>query len=155
MAKRKLISEPDHFPDLYIFGITSQLKDYRLAYYVNRDCDIMLAKLEDLPLFIEKDEITINYSLYAYINPTQHLNYFLLINNNEGNRILPNSKQADFLLLVNGQTGTLNAADLIADLRKIPGVQFAFNIEKEKIKNLDGIMSDLEIHLVENSQRSG
>jgi hypothetical protein len=52
--------------------------------------------------------------------------------------------------LVNGQTGTLNAADLIADLRKIPGVQFAFSIEKEKIKNLDGIMSDLELHLVEN-----
>lgn len=155
MAKRKLISEPDHFPDLFIFGITTQLKDYRLAYYVNRDCDIMLAKLEDLPLFIEKDEKTINYSLYTYINKAQHQNFYLLINNNDGIRILPNLKQADFLLMVNGQTGTLNVADLIASLRKIPGVQFAFNVEKEKIKNLDGIMSDLEIHLVENSQRSG
>ncbi len=150
MAKRKLISEPDVFPDLYIFGITSQLKDYRLAYYVNRDCGFMLTKLEDLPVFVEKDKATTNFSLYSYTEPSQHLNFYLLMNNNENIRVLPNIKEADFLLFVNGQTGTLNAADLIADLRKIPGVQFAFHIEKNKLKNLDGIMSDLELHLVEN-----
>jgi hypothetical protein len=147
MAKRKLISEPATYPDLTIIGLSSQLRDYRLAFFLNRDIGINLVKIKDLPVYSEKEDTLFEFPLYTSYEPARRLNYYLMGNNNAGNRMIPAYKQADFMLMIKGQIDNERSGLLNTGIRKIPGVQMVFNLEIDKIKNLEGIMTDLELHL--------
>ena len=150
MARRKLISEPSSFPDLSIIGINSQLKDYRLAFFLNKDTGLSLNRMNDLPVYAEKEDLLPEYPLYYCHQPNQRAHFYLLGNNHAVTKIIPAYKQADFLLMVRGQLEPENIINLTQSIRKINGVQLVFNIELSKVKNLEGIMSDIELHMMSN-----
>lgn len=150
MARRKLISKPSLYPDLAIIGINSQLKDYRLAFFLNKDTALSLNRLNDLPVFAEKENLLPEYPFFYCHQPSQRAHFYLLGNNHVAAKIIPVYKQADFLLMVRGQLEPDNIMDLTQNIRKINGVQLVFNIDLSKIKNLDGIMSDIELHMMSN-----
>lgn len=147
MAKRKLISEPATYPDLTILGLSSQLRDYRLAFFLNRETGINLVKIKDVPVYSEKEDCLFDFPLFTCYEPARRLNYYLMGNNNAGNRMVPAYKQADYILMINGQVDSEISVKLNTSIRKIPGLQMVFNLENDKIKNLEGIMTDLELHL--------
>ena len=150
MARRKLISKPSTYPDLAIIGINSQLKDYRLAFYLNKDTDLSLNRLNDLPVYAEKEDLLPEYPLFYCHRPNQRAHFYLLGNNHVAAKIIPVYKQADFLLMVCGQFEPENITDLTQNIRKINGVQLVFNIDLLKVKNLEGIMTDIELHMMSN-----
>ena len=150
MAKLKLISKPCFFPDLSIIGINSQLKDYRLAFYLNKDSDLSLNRLNDLPVFAEKENLRPEYPLFYCHQPIHRAHFFLLGNNHSVAKVIPVYKQADFLLMVRGQLQPDNIMSLTQNIRRINGVQLVFNIDLLKVKNLEGIMSDIELHMMSN-----
>lgn len=150
MAKLKLISKTPSYPDLSIIGINSQLKDYRLAFFLNQDSDLSLNRLNDLPVFAEKENQLPEYPIFYCHQPSQRAHFFLLGNNHLVSKIIPVYKQADFLLMVRGQLEPENIISLTQNIRKINGVQLVFNIELSKVKNLEGIMTDIELHMMSN-----
>ena len=62
--------------------------------------------------------------------------------------MIPAYKQADYLLMIRGLPENEQISWLSTAIRKINGIQLVFNIDLAKVKNLDGIMSDLELHLL-------
>jgi hypothetical protein len=150
MARRKLISEPSSFPDLSIIGINSLLKDYRLAFFLNKDTALSLNRMNDLPVYAEKENLLPEYPLYYCHQSSQRAHFYLLGNNHAVTKIIPVYKQADFLLMVRGQLEPQNIVSLAQNIRKINGVQLVFNIDLSKVKNLEGIMSDIELHMMSN-----
>ncbi|PKP00902.1 MAG: hypothetical protein CVU14_06395 [Bacteroidetes bacterium HGW-Bacteroidetes-9] len=148
MAKRKLISEPASFPDLSILGIASQLKDYRMAFFLNRDTHLNLANLDDIPIYFEKEDLLIKFPIYSCFEADQRLYYYLIGNNFDRIKMIPEYKQADYLLFLKGQINNERLTSLISSIRTIKEIQLVFAIDKDKIKNLEGIMTDLEMHLV-------
>ena len=150
MAKLKLISKTPSYPDLAIIGINSQLKDYRLAFFLNKDTDLSLNRLNDLPVFAEKENLLPEYPLFYCHQSRQRIHFYLLGNNHITSKIIPVYKQADFLLMVRGQFEQENIVSLTQNIRKINGVQLVFNIDLLKVKNLEGIMTDIELHMMSN-----
>ncbi len=151
VAKRKLISEPASFPDLTLIGITSQLKDYRLAFHINRESGLSLGKQDDLPVFSEKDEAIVEFPLFSYFETERRLYYYLIGNNNSSLKMVSVYKQADFLMVLKGLPDSERTPALMSVIRKINGVQMVFILENDRIKNLEGIMTDLELHMVGKS----
>lgn len=147
MAKRKLISEPASFPYLSIIGITSQLKDYRLAFFLNRDTHLNLANLDDIPIYFEKENLLIKFPIFSCFEADQRLNYYLIGNNFDRIKMIPAYKQADYLLFLMGQISQDRLNSLISIIRTIKEIQLVFAVDKDNIKNLEGIMTDLEMHL--------
>lgn len=148
MAKKKLISDPISFPDLTLIGIASQLKDYRLAHFINQNTALELVRMEDVPVFSEKDNNLIPYPLFIWHEPTQRTNYYLISNNHPAGKLIPAYKQADFILGMRGPYDDELPQTIIQSIKKISAIQLVFLIDPAKIKNLEGIMSDLELHLV-------
>ncbi len=64
--------------------------------------------------------------------------------------MIPVYKQADFFLMVRGQFEPENITSLTQNIRKISGVQLVFTIDLLKVKNLEGIMTDIELHMMSN-----
>lgn len=148
MAKRKLITHPLSFPDLTLIGIASQLKDYRLAYFINQNTALELVRMEDVPVFSEKDNNLTPYPLFFWHESTQRTCYYLISNNHPSGKLIPAYKQADFILLMRGPYDDELPQTIIQSIKQISSIQLVFLIDPAKIKNLEGIMSDLELHLV-------
>jgi hypothetical protein len=138
MAK-KIFLETRTEPSLFtLFGISCHLKDYRLSYYLNNRLELSFVKMEDFlgfSFYYCRDEDSFNY-------------YYLLGNRSQDSILLPDLKQTDFLLLVEGPCKKTQKERLLEKIRGIQNVLTAFEVRFETIKNYNVILTDLELHLM-------
>lgn len=148
MAKRKLISAPASYPGLSIIAINSPLRDYRLTYFINQAAGISLVKTDDLPVFLEKEGKEFTYPLFTCYEASLRIHYYLIGNNHTGGKMCSDYKQADYLMLLHSPDESGHAAEIIAKVKAINGIQIAMKADLAKIRNLEGLMTDLELHMV-------
>ncbi|MCK9218884.1 MAG: IPExxxVDY family protein [Bacteroidales bacterium] len=136
MAK-KILSDVRSEPVLYtLFGISCHLKDYRLSFLLNRKLELEFIKLDDFREF----------SFYSCSQEDCFNEYFLLANRGPETILLPELKQTDFLLLVEGPFKKQQKDDLLENIRTIPNVLTSFEIRFSTIKNHETFLTDLEMH---------
>jgi hypothetical protein len=142
---RKVMLETRAGQALYtLFGISCHLKDYRLSFHINNALDLQLVKLDDFrefSLYLSRDE--------------DYFNIYYLIGNRAPEAILvPDLKQTDFLLLVEGPFKKAQKDKLLAGIRSIQNVLTAFEVKFETIRNYGVLLTDLELHMMEIQKES-
>jgi hypothetical protein len=147
MAKRVLL-EIHTTPAWYtLAGISCHQKDYRLAFLLNESLRIRLTRLDDMPYLAPGAKEPVLYSLYRWRDEDQYNTYYLLTNRSDESLLIPQVKQADFLMLIEGPFKRKQQDDLLSRLRKVPNVLTAFPISFSAVKNYESILTDLELHL--------
>jgi len=150
---KKLVLNVDFESEYTLLGICTHLKDYRLSWFLNQNLFLTLTKIEDLKIASPKSKDVSAFSFY-HCNDEENFSMFSFISNKTpGNTLLPEFHQADFLLLINGQIGKLNEKKYISEIKKITNVLTVFNIEINKTKNLESVISDVELHLTDISKK--
>jgi hypothetical protein len=138
MAKKVFLesrAEPTFFT---LIGISCHLKDYRISYHLNQKLDLSLTKMDDF----------LGYSFYFCRDDDCFNAYYLLGNRGPELILLPDLKQTDFLLLVEGPVKKAQKERLLEKIRGIQNVLTAFEVRFETIKNYTLMLSDLELHLM-------
>jgi hypothetical protein len=146
MVTRKLKLSAESETDIDIIGITTILADYRLAYFLNKEALFKLEKMDDLPVFYEKLKITREHSLFAWHDHDHRLSYYLICNDHSDGKMIDQFPQANYFLFIKGKHNPQDSKALQSQIRKIPSVSFVFAPVISKIKELEGILQDLEIH---------
>ncbi|GAB1404607.1 hypothetical protein DSECCO2_456290 [anaerobic digester metagenome] len=147
MAKKKLPVEPGIFPDLNIIGIAAQIKDYRLAFLINNLFGFKLKKKDDLPIFIARSGLYMHYPIFTFKDANLRVNYYLMGNTHAAKPMVPTFKHADYLMLIMCSPQLNRTQEFLNTLQAQPEILLAFSIEKNKVKNLEDIMIDLELHM--------
>jgi hypothetical protein len=144
MAK-KVFLETRPEPILFtLFGISCHLKDYRLSFHLNLRMDLAFAKMDDFR----------GFSFY-YCRDEDSLNaYYLLGNRGEESILLPDLRQTDFILLVEGPLKKNQKERLLLQIKEIQNVLTAFEVRFETIKQYDSMLNDLELHLMKIGQET-
>lgn len=133
----KLTTETRSEPTLYtLFGISCHLKDYRISFLLNRTLELEFSKMEDF----------LGSSLYFSDHEDGFNRFYLLANRNIENILLPELKQTDFLLLVEGPFKKAQKETLLQKIKSIQNILTAFEIRFETIKNYEHLLADLEMH---------
>lgn len=153
MVVRKLKLIPDDLPDITIIGINSTLQEYRLAYFINKETGLKFERFDDLPVFNEKLKGIRTYSYYSCYDPDQRLNYYLVGNDSPSGKLIEQYSQANYFLMIKGKKSDNDIKNLLSTLRKILTVTFVFVTVITKIKELEGILQDLELHEMEQQSR--
>ena len=139
MAKKILLKSRSE-PALYtLFGISCHLRDYHLVFLLNEQLELA---------FVKKDDFLGCYSLYFYRDEDCYNAYYLLGNRGEDTTLLPELKQTDFLLLVEGPFKKNQKESLLANIKGIQSVLAVFEIRFATIRNYESILNDLEIHFM-------
>ncbi len=146
MPVNKLKHTPEDFPEITLVGITTTLEDYRMAYFINKETPIKLERLDDLPVFDEKLKDTVGFTLYSWHDEDQRLGYYLISNEHEQGKLISLYPHANYFLLIKGRRNDVKSKNLLTSLRKLPLVSFVFMADIAKIKELNGILYDLELH---------
>jgi hypothetical protein len=153
MAKKNRL-EPAIGQVTAIIGIATQLRDYRLVHFINKYLEVDLSNVDDIPVFIPKTATFNFFSLYLYYHPDLRTDFCLVSNYNGTNTLIPSLKQINYFLFLQGAAYQQHVNSIIASIRKIQGIQVAIAIDPKSIKEMGGLIEELELHVLEMKQKN-
>jgi hypothetical protein len=145
MAKKMKLTSGSSY-EYTTIGIACHMKDYRFAFFANEQLGFHFRRLDDLVSGEENE--TRNYSFYIYSHPEERRNYCLVSNYHEEGRLIPSEKGADFFLIINDILTLNRKKDVISKILKVPQAIAAYEIPAGKVKNLEMIFEEIEVHLL-------
>jgi hypothetical protein len=141
MKKNKLIANIDF--DFSLLAIASQLKEYKLAWFINNQLGVNLIKQRD-----ERFDFLGDHSLCIsnYLYQTENSRIRLICNRSRENspnniqHLIPELKQFDYLFLIEGFEDTWMIEEVRDLLRNIGGVQMANHIGVDQLKSRENLI---------------
>jgi len=104
--------------------------------------------MEDLKISLSNKKEPAEFSLYHYYDEDYFNNYYLIANRSQEFVLLPEIKQVDFLMIVEGEFKKAQKDRVIKCIRSIPNVLTAYEIKFAEIKNHETLLNDLEMHFM-------
>jgi|SRR5690606_31275749 len=135
------IVQEQFFQDAVLIGIASALPQYRFCWFINSFFDIELSRTPDYDICINtKNGDACDYAVYRFEKPNQDhvFSLYQLISNKQ--LLLPELKQMDYLMMIQGIASEQVAAEYIRLLRQMNEVQMAQIIQHHHLKNIDSLL---------------
>ena len=141
MKKTKLFIEPTF--DFELIGLVSPVKDYKMAWLINRDLDLDLVRSEDLQIeFLSSPRLEIS----QYFLSLPH-GYIQLLKNKAINTsqqlayLIPELRNLDYFLLVQDHTKQLSITSFVDHLTKNPFIQSVVRLDVSKLKSKENLLT--------------
>lgn len=141
MKKTKLFVEPIF--DFELLGLVSPVKDYKMAWLINRELDLNLIKSDDIQIeFLSAPQLEISQYLLSLphgfiqllknkaLNTSQQLAY-----------LIPELRNLDYFLLVQDQTQQISISTFMDHLAKNPYIQSVVRLDISKIKSKENLLT--------------
>lgn len=155
MPRKEKLSIRTDTGAITLFGISTSLKDFRLCYLLKKYLDWDFAKFDDLPAAITGSDVPEMFSLYMFRDEDRFNTYFLLANRTLDKYLFPAIRQADFFLILEGPVKKSCKESMLKAIRKIPNIQMAFETEPGQVKDIELLLSDLELHVLSRTHDKG
>ena len=149
MVKKQLF-QIDYFEGYHLLAIVTHLKDYRLAFFLNRETGSRFAKYEDLCVGDDKKDC---YSLYRFHRKEDHITFYLISNANEARKLIPSKKEIDYFLLIKDAVGNGIAGEMTGQIRNIKNVMAVFKMDMSTVKDMELLLEMIELHEVEQKKQ--
>ncbi len=141
MKKTKLFIEPTF--DFELIGLASPVKDYKMAWLINRDLDLDLVRAEEIHIeFLSSSKLEIS----QYFLSLPH-GYIQLLKNKAINTsqqlayLIPELRNLDYFLLVQDETQQTNIAAFVDVLSVNPLIQSVVRLDISKIKSKENLLT--------------
>ena len=126
----------EFFEGTKLLGIVTTVKDYRFCWNLNNMLGLDFRINHDIEINLIRKKRKYFFAVYEYHEPNASLCHYLYNNLYDGEYLLPEFKNLDFLwLMKNDFVTTEYLEQLKLLLRDIPGVQLITELTNEKVKN--------------------
>lgn len=126
----------EFFEGTRLLGIMCQLKDYQLCWQLNSLLGLDFRVNNDIEIQLSKKKRNYFFTIYEFHEPTGSLEHYLYNNQFDGEYLLPEFRNLDFLWLMKGDwVPDEQLQQTIGNIRQITGVQLVVELTNEKIKN--------------------
>ena len=126
----------DFFEDTRLLGIVAPVKPYQLCWLLNQLFRFNFRLNNDIEIELTRKQRKYFFPVYQYAEPNSSLVHYLYNNQNDGEYLLPEFKNLDFLWLMKGDNVEHNIVnDMISSIKTLKGVQLVIELTNEKIKN--------------------
>ncbi len=141
MKKVKLLIE--HTYDFEVLGLVSPVRDYKMAWVINRELDLNLTKSDDLSLeFMTQPSLKIaQYFLSLPHGFVQLLRNKALNSTNQVAYLIPELKSMDYFLLVQDETFQISINTFVNQLAKNRYVQNVMKLDVSKLKSKENLLT--------------
>lgn len=154
MAKRLFLEVHAGSGYYTLLGLSTQLKDYRLSFLLNKLPGFRFSRFDDLLIPVPDEEQPVPFSVYTS-SDEEHFNTYTLLSNRSSDHVLvPSVRQADFLLMVEGPFKKQQKDDLLKALRTVPNMLLAAEINPSSVKQFESLISDLELHMMKSAKNN-
>jgi len=152
LAAKRNILKVEPFDNLTVMCISTALRDYALAWHINEKLGIQLNRKDDL---VTGNELIESGFSFYYYDQGENENIFNLIgNNSDGNLLLKLPLRTDYFLIVRNKISESRLTQIASELRLIPGVLHAYQLDLSKHKQVDIILEEIEFHEMNTLKRN-
>lgn len=144
MSKKLLLDYEDESPYFYI-GVSSNIRDYQMVFYLIKNLKLHFKHVEAFRF--KKGKQNFEYALYLYEDYENMVNYFLISNKFNANRLNPEFKHLDFFMILEGDVDDQFVADLAKSVKQIPQVIFTTPLEDTKFEKIQNLRYEFDLHL--------
>ncbi len=126
----------EFFEETRLLGIVASIKDYKFCWHLNQMLQFDFRINNGLEIQLNKKDRNYFFSIYEYIEKGGTIKHYLYNNQFDGEYLLPEFKNLDFLWLIKDDImKDEEVAILINSIRSIPSVQLITEMTNEKMKN--------------------
>ena len=135
MANYTLDGNFEDYFEFNLIGISSHSHDYRLCWALNKFMEFDFKRDEKEIVIRLKEENTITgFSKFSFICPESEAVFELISNRNPDGYLIPELRKADYFLKFDDfYPGPVT--DIIKELRNIPLINLAFEVDVESLKS--------------------
>ncbi|MDQ3843588.1 MAG: IPExxxVDY family protein [Bacteroidota bacterium] len=129
------------FEEARLLGIMAPMKDYLFCWRLNNLLGMDFRVNNEIEIQLTKKMRNYFFAVFEYAEPTNTLVHYLYNNQFDGEYLLPEFRNLDFLWLLKGDTvaeKTINY--LMESIRTIKGVQLVVELTCEKIINKEHLI---------------
>ncbi len=130
----------DVFFDFKIWGINSNIEDYRLCLFLNQELKWHLKRVQDIEYYSPQIKNVKHFNAYQFNNEKDYYTVELIQNKNSGNVLIPDLKNIDCLFLMKGEDDYFDVETFIKSLSKATGVQLVSPIEINSLKSKHNLL---------------
>src|SRR5690554_6473063 len=141
VKKTKLFVPYEYEFDL--IGITTTVKEYKLAWSINNLLNIRLVKDKDLEIAFKNDTFVV---ISNFIYETENSVLRLLKNKSFGQGagshgyLVPELKDFDYIVLISGFEDTFSTEELIQKFRTLSEIDFLQKINVDQLKSRENLI---------------
>lgn len=139
MKKNKLLIDYEY--DFTLLAVLSEIKEYKLAWQINKKLHIKLVKEEDIHFhFLNQQNLIVSNYKFA----TEHTTFRLLKNKSvqQGSNscLIPELEQFDYLIMIQGVGDFFDGIDLLKSLKELPAIQYISHININQLKSRENLI---------------
>lgn len=129
------------FQDTRVLGIMTTVKDYQFCWQINTSTGLDFRLNPELEIKLIRKKRDYFFSLYEFNEPHKFLSHYLYKNHFDGEYLLPEFRNLDFLWLMKGdEVCDETMHETIRTIRTIPNVQLVAELATDKISNKENLV---------------
>lgn len=131
----------EFFENTRLFGIIAPIEDSRFCRLLNTILDLDFRINNDIEIQLKKNSRNYFFSVFEYREPIIFLEHYLYNNRFDGEFLLPEFKNIDFLWLMKGDVVANKHIGIFSEnIRLLDSVQLVVELTNEKIKNKEHLI---------------
>lgn len=129
------------FEDTRVLGIMTTVKDYQFCWHINNSTGLDFRLNHELEIKLVRKKRKYYFSLYEYNEPNKFLSHYIYKNQFDGEYLLPEFRNLDFLWLMKGdEVNEETVQETIQTVRLIPHVQLVTELAVDKIASKENMV---------------
>lgn len=129
------------FEDTRVLGIMTTVKDYQFCWHINNSTGLDFRLNHELEIKLVRKKRGYYFSLYEYNEPNKFLSHYIYKNQFDGEYLLPEFRNLDFLWLMKGdEVNDETVQETIQTVRLIPHVQLVTELAVDKITSKENMV---------------
>jgi hypothetical protein len=126
----------DFFSNTRLLGIMAPIKNHLFCWQINNTLGIKFRLNNDIEIHRRKKNRDYYFNVYEWAESENYLTHYLYYNKCDGEYLLPEFRNMDFLWLMKGEWVDNEQCKIIVNgIKSIDGVQLVAELTNEKIKN--------------------
>ncbi len=135
MAKKGILLDWEPDCSFELVSIISSVRDYRICWLLNTQLGYQLQWKEEVPLLIAKGKQRALFNRFAYHDELNWLEFHFINNKYLGEHLVPELKEVDYFLLVDGSHAGEEKARAIDVLRASPLIQAVVEVDANDLRS--------------------
>ena len=126
--------------DFLLVAITSQLKDYRLCYHINKELNADFRKINDYELNLFAGNEPMQFSQYFYQNKTSETAFYIIANRGATGFLIPELSSVNYFMLIKDHFDDEDFNNMLSRLKRIENIKKAVKIDPIKVKSNENLL---------------
>lgn len=140
LAKKGIMLDWEPECTFELISIVSHVRDYRICWMLNSQLNLQLEWKEEVPLLSGKGKQKSLFNRFYYNDELNWLHYHFINNKYLGDNLVPELKQVDHFLLVEGNNADQEKARIMATLKQSPMIQAVLDVDPNKLRSKQNLI---------------